>query len=209
MKKYAAELLGTFALTFVVLMSLYSPTTILPTPLLAALTLMLFVYMIGHISGSHINPAVTIGQYVVGKISLGDGLFYIVAQLLGAVLAKTLAAAIIPSIGVAPAAPIQSLATIGEMLGTFFFTFGISAVVQGRVTQSLSGFVVGMSLLLGIGIAAMVGSAGILNPAVAFGVSSFTLPYIVGPIVGSLAGMVTYRLLDSGKGVFGKKAAKK
>lgn len=197
MKKYLAELLGTFGLTFVVLMSLHSQTSVLPTPLLAALTLMLFVYMIGHISGSHVNPAVTIGQYVVGKISMADGLLYIVAQLAGAVLAKTLATAIIPSIGVATPLPVQPMATVAEMLGTFFFTFGISAVVQGRVAQSLSGFVVGMSLLLGIAVAAMVGSSAVLNPAVAFGLTSFSMPYIVGPIVGSLAGMVIYRLLDT------------
>ncbi len=196
MKKYLSELLGTFGLTFVVLMSLHSQTAILPTPLLAALTLMLFVYMIGHISGSHINPAVTIGQYVVGKISMADGLLYIVAQMIGAVLARSLAVALVPAIGVAETVPVAPLATVAEMLGTFFFTFGISAVVQERVAPSLSGFVVGMSLLLGIGVAAMVGSAGVLNPAVAFGLSLFTMPYIVGPIVGSLAGMVVYRLLD-------------
>ena len=196
MKKYLSELLGTFGLTFVVLMSLHSQTAILPTPLLAALTLMLFVYMIGHISGSHINPAVTIGQYVVGKISMADGLLYIVAQMIGAVLARSLAVALVPAIGVAETQPIAPLATVAEMLGTFFFTFGISAVVQERVAPSLSGFVVGMSLLLGIGVAAMIGSAGVLNPAVAFSLSLFSMPYIVGPIVGSLAGMVVYRLLD-------------
>ncbi|MBI1862637.1 hypothetical protein HYS00_00800, partial [Candidatus Microgenomates bacterium] len=55
----------------------------------------------------------------------------------------------------------------------------------------------GGSLLLGIAIASLIGSAGILNPAVAFGLQSFTIPYVIGPILGSVFGMLVFRLLDT------------
>ena len=60
MKKYIAEFLGTFILVLVVALSLVRGFLV-PTPILAGLTVMLFVYTIGHISGTHLNPAVTAG----------------------------------------------------------------------------------------------------------------------------------------------------
>ena len=70
-KKYIAEFVGTFALSFVVLSALAS-TDVLPlaVPVIAGLTLALFVYTIGSISGCHINPAVTLGLLSINKINL-------------------------------------------------------------------------------------------------------------------------------------------
>jgi glycerol uptake facilitator-like aquaporin len=82
-----------------------------------------------------------------------------------------------------------------ELLGTFFFTFGIASVVYGKTPSAMSGVVVGGSLLLGISIAALLGSNGVLNPAVAFGIGSFGFAYVFGPIVGSILGMQAYKYL--------------
>lgn len=194
MKKYLAELVGTFCLTLVVALSLAGRFPV-PTPVLAALTLGLFVYSIGHISGTHINPAVTIGAWSIGKIGGKDVIGYLVAQFAGAGVAMALAA----SAGAYPDLVVGSAVTVGvaEALGTFFFTFGIASVIYGKASGMLSGMVVGGSLLLGITIAALLGSNGVLNPAVALGIGSFNLMYVLGPVIGAMLGVQTYKYLKS------------
>ncbi len=192
MKKYIAEVLGTGALTLVVALSL-KIGFVVATPVLAALVLMLFVYSIGHVSGSHINPAVTMGLWSIGKVKPAEALMYIIAQCIGAFVAMSVVSS---TVGIAPLTVVNSLAVFGaEFLGTFFFTFGIASAVYGKTPQDASGLVVGGSLLLGITIAALLGSNGVLNPAVAFGIGSLNLAYVFGPIVGSIIGMRMYKFL--------------
>lgn len=196
MKKYIAEILGTFALTLIVGLSLAGSFAV-PTPVLAALVLGLFVYSIGHISGTHINPAVTLGAWSIKKISSKDVLGYILAQFIGAGIAMMVIAS---TVGI-PTVTLSSSMTvfIAELFGTAFFTFGIASAVYGRTPSALSGIVVGGSLLLGVAFAALLGSNGVLNPAVAFGIGSFNLVYILGPILGSILGMNAYKFLSSEK----------
>jgi glycerol uptake facilitator-like aquaporin len=193
MKKYIAELIGTFALTAVVIGSL-SGSFPVPTPVLAALTLGLFVYSVGHISGAHINPAVTIGIFSIGKIKFSDAIAYIVAQFIGAALAMwTIHLAFGANMVYYLTATDSMRVGLAELLGTFFFTFGIASVVYGHADSHMSGVVVGGSLLLGITLAALIGSNGVLNPAVAFGIGSFNLTYLLAPIIGSILGMNAYK----------------
>ena len=196
MKKLLVEALGTFALVFIVMNAIASGSII--TPLLAGLTLGLFVYSVGHISGTHINPGVTIGAWSIGKISMTDATGYIVAQFIGAGVAMLAINAFIPGASAdimsAISAENTSLVFLAEVLGMFFFTFGIASVIYGKTPGNLSGIVVGLSLTLGI-IFASVGSAGILNPAVAMGLGAFNIMYILGPIIGSIAGMQAYKAL--------------
>ncbi len=194
MNKYIAEAIGTFALTLAVGLSLAGDFPV-STPILAALTLGLFVYSIGHLSGAHLNPAVTIGAWSIKKISNEDAIGYIIAQFFGAAAALTL-------IGYTVTLPAMTASTevmigVAEAIGALFFTFGIASVIYGKVSGHLSGLVVGGSLLLGIAFAVLLGSNGLINPAVAFGVKSFNLMYIFGPIVGAVAGMQAYKYLRS------------
>jgi glycerol uptake facilitator-like aquaporin len=192
---------GTFALSFIVVISIASRVSFpYATPLLAALTLGLFVYSVGSISGAHLNPAVTIGLLSIRKISLQKALYYVLAQIAGVILTVIVARLFLFNAGL-------SLSTVGswrmffaEAIGTFFFTFGIASVVFEGVPASLSGAVVGGSLFLGIAAGSFLGSAGVLNPAVAFGLSSyltggFSLAYLLGPVLGSVIGMRMYRFL--------------
>ncbi len=199
--KYLVEFLGTFALTLVVSLSL-AGTFPVPTPVLAALTLGLFVYTVGHISGTHINPAITLGALSIGKIKLMDAVAYWIAQFAGAGLACLVSAQLIertvlatfldPTLGMVVVEP---MVTLTEALGTFFFAFGVAAVIYGRVPKDLTGIAVGGSLLMGISIAASL-SNGVLNPAVAFGISSFSFAYLVGPMIGAVLGMWAYKLVS-------------
>lgn len=194
MKKYIAEALGTFALAFVVVLSVAGLFPV-PTPVLAGLTLALFVYSIGHISGAHINPAVTIGAWSLKKISNQDALGYIIAQCVGGYGAMLVAGLFVR---VLPMVSLPSGLVLGaEALGTLFFTFGIASVVYGKTPHDASGAVVGGSLLLGVAIAGLSGSLGVLNPAVALSLGVFNWAYILGPILGSLIGMNLYKQINS------------
>src|SRR5687767_9475582 len=81
-----AELVGTFFLTLAAL-------TVAPpvTPYAVSLTLLVFVYTIGGLSGCHINPAVTVGLVASRRFPLVEGVVYIVAQIAGAMLARFIA----------------------------------------------------------------------------------------------------------------------
>ena len=82
MKKYLTEFLGTFILTMVVIASIFTPAG-MPTAFLVGITLSVLVIALGSISGAHVNPGITFGAMVVGKISKKDGVWYVIAQLLG------------------------------------------------------------------------------------------------------------------------------
>ncbi len=192
MNKYVGEAVGTGVLTMVVALAL-AGTFPVPVPVLAALTLGLFVYSLGHLSGTHINPAVTIGAWSIGKISTDDAIKYVIAQFIGAGAALL----VVGSLVTAATPPLKADLAIGiaEMIGAALFTFGIASVVYGKTPAVMSGMVVGGSLLLGISVAALIGSNGVLNPAVALGIGSFNVMYVLGPILGSVLGMQVYKKL--------------
>ena len=184
----AAELFGTFGLSLAVLISINSPGFPVGTPVVAGLTLGLFVYTIGPISGCHINPAVTLGLAAIRKVEWQTAVTYIVAQLLGATLAIGIGS-IIYSAPQTLAWADTAGAGAAEALGALIFLFGIASVVLGRVPQAMSGIVIGGSLTLGILWAAQT-SNGVLNPAVAFSLGSLSLAYVWGPIVGGAVGAI-------------------
>jgi glycerol uptake facilitator-like aquaporin len=198
MNKYLAEFIGTFFLAFVVYISASSSVFPVTTSVLAALTLGICVYTLGEFSGTHINPAVTIGLWSIKKISVTDAVYYLVAQFAGALFAMFLANNLFHKT-LALFSENSMNVTLGEAFGAFIFTFGIAAVVYGKVREDVFGVVVGGSLLLGLSIASNVGSNGILNPAVAFALGSFNMSYVLGPIAGALVGFNLFKFLGEVK----------
>ena len=90
MKKYIAELFGTFVLVFVGCGTVvFSGPTIgnLGIAFAFGLALMAMAYAIGPVSGAHVNPAVTLGVYSAGRMSCKDAIGYIIAQFIGATIA--------------------------------------------------------------------------------------------------------------------------
>ena len=204
MQRYLAEMLATFSLAFAVSASLVNDLGMI-TPILAALTLGLFVYTVGGISGAHVNPAITIALWTKKKICLPDTVGYVLSQCVGAILALQLCLYLF---GAEPGADMSggTAVAVAEALGCFFLAFGVAFAVD-KGTDLNSGLVVGGSLLLGIMVAAGV-SNGVVNPAVSLavgGLDGLSLTYLLAPVVGALAGVWTYGFLISGK----KKKSKK
>jgi glycerol uptake facilitator-like aquaporin len=194
MKKYVAEFLGTFALALAVGLSLAGKFPV-PTPVTAALTLGVCVYTFGAISGTHINPCITIGLLAIGKINVKDAAFYLAAQFAGGATAMFVSNALLG--GRPPVTTVDSVAVFaGEALGAFWLATGVASVVHGKAPSAAAGLTIGASLLLGITMAAPV-SNGVLNPAVALGIGSFSAMYVIGPIVGGVIAMMLYRYLAS------------
>lgn len=191
-----AEVLGTAILTTVVLAVSRSPIG-LPyfVALAVGLTMALLVLVVGPTSGAHVNPAVTLSLWTVRKIDTVRALVYIAAQFMGAALAWRLYTYLID-------APIKNIAgesfdwrvLVAELVGTAVFTFGIAAAVYQKYEGGKLAATIGGSLLMGI-LAASVVSNGLLNPALALGVQSWSKAYVFGPLVGGLVGMNLYALL--------------
>ncbi len=189
MNKYIAELVGTFILATAVSLSISSKFPV-PTPVIAGLALGVCVYTLGAISGTHINPAITIGLAAIGKISPKDAGVYLVMQFLGGGLTIPVGRFFFPG-GTGVAAMDSGAVFVAEMLGTFLLAIGVAAVVHGEAPGPASGLTIGGSLLLGISFTAGA-SNGVLNPAVALGIGSLSLTYVLAPIVGSVAAMLLY-----------------
>lgn len=194
MNRYVAEFLGTFALALAVALSLAGKFPV-PTPVIAALTLGVSVYTLGEISGTHINPAITLALLSIGKIDIRNAMFYLAAQFAGGAAAMYVSQMML---GTRP--PVTVVDGMGvlaaEALGTFFLATGVCSVVLGKVPGPAAGLTIGGSLLLGISIAASI-SNGVLNPAVALGIGSFSAMYAIGPILGGVVAMQIYRYMAS------------
>lgn len=181
-----AELTGTFFLTFVAL-TVAAPVT----PYAVGLTLLVFVYTIGSISGSHINPAVTVGLVASRRFPLVGGIIYIVAQIAGAMLARFVA-----GLGVAGGLSDNYKAGSG---GAEFFGFGIlilavAATTENRVSKSGSGIAVGGALLAGLLL-----SSGILNPAVAIAMGEASSPAVWATVISGIVFGLLFSLFERAK----------
>lgn len=199
-QKYLAEFFGAMCLTLAVSFSIASGA--FPPPVAAGLTLGLFVYTVGGISGAHLNPAVTLAMWSVKKMKFDEAVVYIVAQLLGGVAAMFLFK--LGNGGFINEANALGLdlsvdawkVGIGEAVGAFMLAFGVSSVVWKKAPADAAGAVIGTSLLLGA-LMTVGMSAGFLNPAVAVGHGAFSVMYLAGPLVGAVLGAGFYRFLQS------------
>lgn len=160
-----AELTGTFFLTLVAL-TVASPVT----PYAVGLTLLVFVYAIGSISGCHINSAVTVGLVASKRFPLIGGIIYIIAQIAGAMLARFIAGFDF----VGKLAEDYNAGTAGaEFIGFGILILTVAATTENRVSKSGSGIAVGGALLAGLLL-----SNGILNPAVAIAMGEANSPAV-------------------------------
>ncbi|MEE9164364.1 MAG: aquaporin [Thermoplasmata archaeon] len=163
-----------------------------------------------HISGGHINPAVTIGQWVARKIDGANALLYIGAQLLGGVVGGVLLLYAFPSsawdlngikLGTPQLGAITDIPTaIGvEAILTFFLVFTVFATgVDKRGTGQIAGFAIGFVLIFDILVGGPLTGAA-MNPARWFGTAAPIgffhnhVVYWVGPIIGGIVAALVYK----------------
>jgi MIP family channel proteins len=207
----AAEFIGIFALVFVGGASIMSASLthsdhILLTAAIAhGLILAIMVTATMRISG-HLNPAVTLGFLVTRRIEPMMGMLYIVAQLLGAVVAGYALKGIFPhALGVdtrlggqAIALDVTMMQAIAcEAIATFFLVFAVFGTAVDPHAPKVGGFAIGLTVTAGIlAIGPLTGGsmnpARSLGPAVASGIFEGQIVYWIGPIVGGIVAALTY-----------------
>jgi aquaporin Z len=205
-KKLVAEAVGTFFLVFTVGQVVLEPGAGQFAPLAIGIVLAVMVYATGHVSGGHLNPAVTLGVYLRGKASATDLVSYWIVQVLAGAVAAF--AAMYLKGGAAPAA--AALPVGPALLAEFLFTFALvfvvlnTATVRGTEGNSYFGFAIGSTVLVG---AYAVGgiSGAAFNPAVAVGVVLMGITqaadlwiYLVANLAGGAAAALVFRAFDFG-----------
>ncbi|XP_057765901.1 probable aquaporin NIP-type [Salvia miltiorrhiza] len=209
-QKVIAEAVGTYFLIFVgcgsvALNKIYGTITFPGVCLAFGVVVMVMVYSVGHISGAHFNPAVTITMAFFRQFPIRQVPLYILAQLLGAILASGTLYLLLDVddesfFGTTPVGShIQSL--VMEFIASFLLMFVISGVAtDNRAIGEMAGIAIGMTLLIGVLIAGPI-SGGSMNPARTIGpaliLHKYTgiWVYIAGPLLGTVLGGFVYNLI--------------
>ena len=210
MRNLVTEFIGTFFLVFTVCLTVTGEVPM--APLAIGCSLMVMVYMGGHISGGHYNPAVSLALLLRGKMPGKDFIPYVVAQVLGAIVAAYLSSVIFGR--TIPIAPSANASVVAALLVEILFTFALALVVLNVATHpdvkgnSFYGLAIGFTIV----VAAFAGggiSGGAFNPAVGTGITvvhallgggsfaSWWL-YLVGPFVGGALAAVVYKIQSTG-----------
>ncbi|MEK6675217.1 MAG: aquaporin [Planctomycetota bacterium] len=212
MEKYLTETIGTFFLVLTIGLTVVGGSPY--APIAIGSVLMVMVYMGGHISGGHFNPAVSLAVWFRGKLSGADFVWYMIAQVFGAFLA---AAAVLYITGktFAGPAPAVGVSTTKALLVEFLFTFALALVVLNTATakrtanNSYFGLAIGFTVLAGAFAGGPI-SGGAFNPAVGFGpLLIHTMAgggsmqhlwlYLVGPFLGGAVAATVFNIQNSGE----------
>jgi aquaporin NIP len=211
MRRAAAEGIGAFALVFagcgaIVANAEYGGELgAVGVSLVFGLVIMAMVYATGHLSGAHLNPAVTLAFALTRHFPAREAAAYIVAQVAGAIAAAALLLAVWPS---EPAALGTTLPTVGagsavayEVVLTAFLMFVIMAVATdtravGAAAAIAIGGTVGLDALFGGPVTgASMNPARSIGPALVSGTTHDLWIYIVAPVGGAALGALAYQLV--------------
>ena len=222
LRRYLAEMLGTFVLVFAGVGTAVLASTKVGNLGIAfgfGLSLLVMVYAIGPISGAHLNPAVTLGMLLSGRVNRRDALFYAVSQIIGAIAAAAVLLAVAKSQhggydltakglganGYAAHSP-GHYALIGviitELIATALLVFTVLAATHPGVSSAIAGIPIGLVLLL-IHVVTIPVDGTSVNPARSIGpaliVGGSALDqlwvFIVVPLLGGALAAAGYRAL--------------
>lgn len=221
-KKYTAEFIGTLIL---VLVGCGSAMVLgcdvggghLAVAMAFGLAIVATAYVIGNISGCHINPAVSLAMLISKRMSSNDFIGYVIAQVLGAVVGAAILKFMTSVLGVADltgALGSNGVAGAGgvggallvEVLLTFIFVFTILGVTDDNSKSSIAGVVIGLTLVF-VHIIGIPLTGTSVNPARSIGPAFFAAGnalknlwvFIVGPLVGGGLAAIVYGKITVGK----------
>jgi glycerol uptake facilitator protein len=227
-QKLTAEVIGTAILVFIGAGSV--PLTVLLTgnqpfgsaqlstiSFCFAFAIFAAVYSVGHISGCHINPAVTIALAATKKVDWSTAAAYIGAQLVGAILGAVLTLLVLignnpatlglGSVSYNPATSGMLVAIVAEAIGTAILVFTVfGSAVDGRAPAGFAGIIIGfivygIIILVGPITGAALNPARQVGPLLVEGIIGYAkfaehlgqiVVYLVGPVAGGLAGAFLY-----------------
>lgn len=218
-RKYSAELIGTFALVLIgcgsaVIAGRYIGFTGISFAF--GLTLLAMVYAIGSISGCHINPAVTVAMAVAGKTTKRDAAFYILSQCIGAILAAAVLWGIasgldgysLSATGLgqngygdqSPAGYSLEAALFAEVVLTALFLLVIFGATSKNAPSGFAGLAIGFSLVL-IHLVGIPITGTSVNPARSLGPALFVRGaaisqlwvFIIAPIIGAVIAAILWK----------------
>jgi aquaporin Z len=221
MKKYIAECLGTFVLTFLgcgtaMFLGCTTPAGVVGTAIAFGLAVVAMAYTIGGISGCHINPAITLGVALSGRMSWKEACGYWCGQIIGGILAgavlllvaKTVAApdltGALGSNGVANAGGVWG-ACLVEVIATFLFVLVVLGTTDSKTgAGNFAGLAIGLSLIL-IHLVCINLTGTSVNPARSIGPALFEggkalsqlWVFIVGPLVGGALAAGCWKVIDT------------
>lgn len=207
LKKSAAECIATFILVFagcgaIMVHSLFPESLSNDAiPAVFGLVVAAMIYTVGHVSGAHLNPAVTITFAITKRFAWKEVPHYIIAQMVGAFLAIAILSATlpasqtlgqtVPSVAILPA-------LIWEIILTYILMFVIMSVAtDSRAVGITAGIAIGATVALDAFIGGAITGASMnparsLAPAMLSGQLSHVWIYVVGPCVGAILGALSY-----------------
>jgi aquaporin Z len=181
------------------------------------LSVVAMAYTIGGISGCHINPAITLGVYLSGRMSGKEAAYYIISQVIGGILGAAILFLITSSAGLTGtgANDLQSLngldpiSWVGGLTAEIFFTCVFVLVVLGATaktngaTNNFAGLAIGLSLVL-VHLVCIRYTGTSVNPARSIGPALFQCGtaltnlwiFIVGPLVGGVLAALIWKVID-------------
>lgn len=218
MKKYISEFIGTCVLVlFGCGTAMVTGGDLVATALAFGLSIVAMAYVIGNISGCHVNPAVSLAMLINKKMSAKEFAFYVIAQVLGAFLGAALLKLILVNasgldatnlgangFGELSATGISMVgAIIVEIILTFVFLYTILGVTSDETKGSVAGIVIGLTLtfvhIIGIKLTGTsVNPARSLAPAVLMGGEALkqVWVFIVAPFIGSALAAYCFKFLN-------------
>ena len=222
MRKYLAELVGTFVLVFVGVGSAVLAGVHIGfagVALAFGLSQLVMVYTIGPISGCHINPAVTFGVWLSGRIGIKDAIMYVIAQIIGAILAAGAILFIARGIAGGYSASLSGLGSNGyglhspdhysmaagfvaELILTAFFVLVVLGSTDKKAPVGFAGIAIGLALTMAHLVCIPITNTSV-NPARSIGpalwVGGWAVQqlwlFIVAPLIGGAVAALVYKII--------------